>query len=283
LAAVISLPLFVQVASVTTEQVSWIRPITPHSLLALPVIWTGGGTLLGVLTSGLFLWFARGVAARDATRIYTQLCVAALLVPLAAAIAVSLWVAPMLLPKYLIGVVPALQLGAAAALAQLPRRWALALSAALFPLSVLRIHAWYTEQQKERWRDAVRYLSEHRQPTEPLIADLPCPEPFDYYLTRQHLDKLWAAPRWPVRAWAFPIPNELPVSRDVVLEQLSRELPGRIWLIDNRSAHAPALGPLAAHYRVSSETLLAARGDTSDALFAAPGALQIRIRSLARF
>ncbi|HET8936797.1 MAG TPA: glycosyltransferase family 39 protein [Polyangiales bacterium] len=283
LAAVISLPLFVQVASVTTEQVSWIRPITLQSLLFLPVIWTGGGALLGVLTCSLFAWFARGVWASDEVRIHTQLCVASVLAPLLAAIAASLWVAPMLLPKYLIGVVPALQLGAAAALAQLPRRWGRALGAVMLPLSVLRIHAWYTEQQKERWRDAVQYLNEHRQPTEPLIADLPCPEPFDYYLTRRHLDKLWAAPRWPVRAWAFPIPNELPVARDLVLEQLSRELPERIWLIDNRSARAPDLGALAAHYRVSSETRLAARGDTSDPLFGAQGALLIRVRSLARF
>ena len=35
-------------------------------------------------------------------------------------------------------------------------------------------------------------------PDDPLILDLPCPEPFDYYLTRQHLDQVWAAPRWPV-------------------------------------------------------------------------------------
>jgi hypothetical protein len=279
----ISAPVFVQVASVGAAQVSWIRPLTLRAALALPVIWSGGGALLALSIWLLFAVFARNVVARDEhTRLHTQLCVAWLCVPIGAAWLLSLCVAPMLLPKYLICAVPALQLGAAATLAHWPRRWTISIGAALLVLTSLRIEAWYTAQQKERWREAVQQLTAHMQPAEPLILDLPCPEPFDYYVQQRHLDARWPAPRWPVRAWGFPTPDEQSVTRSAVLAQLSRELPERIWLIDNRSAQPPALGPLAAHYRVASEQQLIARGDTADALFGAQGALVISIRMLLR-
>jgi hypothetical protein len=283
LAALICAPLFAQVVSVGAAQVSWIRPLTLRSVLALPVIWTGGSVWLALVTCLLFALFARGVCARDATtRLHTQLCVASALVPLAAACLLSVCVAPMLLPKYLIGAVPALQLGAAAALSQWPRRWTLPIGAGLLLLTGLRSQDWYVRQQKERWREAVQLLAKRMQPGEPLVLELPCPEPFDYYVTQQRLDERWPAPRWPVRAWTFPTPDEAPVTRAAVTAQLSRELPERIWLIDNRSARSPELGPLAAHYRVAAVEQLIASGDSADTLFGAPGALVITVRMLAR-
>jgi mannosyltransferase len=282
LALLISLPLFVQLASATTAQVSWIRPSSALAILALPVIWCGGGVLLALLICALFGMFARGLFTRDARlRLHTQLCVAWLLVPLAATLCLSAIVAPMLVPKYLIGAVPALQLGAAAALIQLPRRASYVTALLLFSLTTLRVYDWYTKQQKERWREAVALLDARMQPTEPLLLDLPCPEPFDYYVVHQHLDARWPPPRWPVRNWAFPTPNEEPVTRETVLAQLVRESPPRIWQISNRSAAPPDLGPLNARYRVSSEQLVA-RGDSADALFATGDALTITIRVLTR-
>lgn len=283
LATLITLPLMLQVASASTAQVSWIRPLTLHAVLALPVIWTGGGAALGTVTCLLFSYFARGVAAREErSRLQSQLCVASVLVPLLAATAISLSIAPMLLPKYLIAVVPALQLGAAAALAQAPKRWRLAACALLLLLSLECVHGYYTKQQKERWREAVQYLDEHMLEADALILDLPSPEPLDYYVRQRHLDERWPAPSWPVRAWRFPTADEQPVTRADALAQLSRESPDRIWLIHNRSTQAPDLGALAAHYRVTSEEQLLARGDAADALFGAPGALLISIRSLTR-
>jgi hypothetical protein len=281
LAALISAPLLVQVASTTTAQVSWIRPLSARALLALPMIWTGGGALLALVLCALFAGFARGVYARDAQlRLHTQLCLAWLLVPLAAAVLLSACVAPMLIPKYLIGAVPALQLGAAANLARLPRRFGYAVAALLLGLSALRIQDWYFLQQKERWRETVQRLSARMQAAEPLVLDLPSPEVFDYYVKQLALDTRWPPPRWPVRAWAFPTPDEKPITRAEVLAQLNHEAPARIWLVGNRSALAQELGPLAARYRVASEEQLVARGDTADALFGTEGALVISIRVL---
>jgi|GEM_PF-4031612 len=281
-ALLISAPLFMQLASATTAQVSWIRPANALALVALPVIWSGGGVLLALVICALFTIFGRALFTQDARlRLHTQLVVAWLLVPLAATLCLSALVAPMLIPKYLIGAVPALQLGAAAALMQLPRRAANVIALLWVALSVQNIHDWHTDQQKERWREAVALLDSGMRAGDALLLDLPCPEPFDYYVTQQHLDARWASPRWPVRGWAFPTPNEQAVTRDAVLEQLARELPARIWQISNRSVAPPTLGPLGARYQVKTEQLVA-RGDSADALFGAKDALIITIRVLTR-
>jgi hypothetical protein len=281
LAAAISVPLFVHLASATTAQVSWIRPPNALAVVALPVIWSGGGVLLALIVCALFTIFGRGLFAPNARlRLHTQLCVAWLLVPLAATLCLSA-VVPMLVPKYLIGAVPALQLGAAAALTQLPRRAGYVIALLLVPLSAETLRDVYSVQQKERWRDAVALLDTHMRPTEPLLLDLPCPEPFDYYVKAWRLDARWPPARWPVRGWAFPTPNEQPITREVVLEQLAREAPPRIWQISNRSAAPPGLGPLTTRYQVKTEQLVA-RGDSADALFGAQGALTITIRVLTR-
>ena len=280
--ALICLPLFVQLASATTEQVSWIRPPDALAIVALPVIWSGGGVLLGLVFCALFTIFGRGLFAQDASlRLHTQLCVAWLLVPLGATLCLSALVAPMLIPKYLIGAVPALQLGAAAAMVRLPRRALDVIALLVVALSAQNIHDYYTDQQKERWREAVALLDARMQPGDALLLDLPSPEPFDYYVMQQRLHARWAPPRWPVRGWAFPTPDQAPITREAVLEQLAREAPGRIWQISNRSAAPPALGPLSAHYSVTTEQLVA-RGDGADALFGTERALIITIRMLTR-
>jgi len=281
-AAAISVPLFVQLSSATIAQVSWISPPDGLAVLALPVIWTGGGVLLALIYCALFTIFGRDLFSQDERlRLHTQLCVAWLLVPLIATLCLSALVAPMLIPKYLIGALPALQLGAAAAMVRLaPRRVAEATLLVIL-LSAQNIHDWYTDQQKERWREAVAMLDMRMRPGDALLLDLPCPEPFDYYVTHLGLDARWAPPRWPVRGWAFPTPNEAPISREAVLDQLAREAPARIWQISNRNTAPPVLGPLTGHYQMDTMQLVA-RGDNADALFGAHGALTITIRMLTR-
>ncbi|HTU60111.1 MAG TPA: glycosyltransferase family 39 protein, partial [Polyangiales bacterium] len=101
-ALLLSVPLFMQLASATTAQVSWIRPANALTLVALPVIWSGGGVLLALVICALFTIFGRGLFHQDARlRLHTQLVVAWLLVPLAATLCLSALVAPMLIPKYL--------------------------------------------------------------------------------------------------------------------------------------------------------------------------------------
>jgi hypothetical protein len=278
LAAAINAPWLCYAAAASTAQVSWIRPLSVEAVLALPVIWIGGSVLLALATCGLCLSSVWPLSKP----LQAQLTTSALLVPLTAALVVSALVAPLLVPKYLICAVPFLQLLAAAALARLPTRAGYAASALLLAASALRIEETYRVQQKERWREVVQLLAARVQPDEPMVLDLPCPEPFDYYVTQRHLDTRWPAPRWPVRPWAFPTPNEQPVTRDSVLAQLALEAPEHIWLIHNRHARPPELGPLAARYRVAFERSWVARGDSADALFGSPDALAISVRMLSK-
>jgi hypothetical protein len=283
LAAAIDIPLLLQIESATTDQVSWIRPLSAQAIAALPIIWTGGDVAVALVTCALFLMFASGVFSRSAhARLHTQLCVAWLLVPTGAVLLVSWRVAPMLMPKYLIASVPALQLAAAAVLARIPRQVAFVICTTLFAVSGLRIENWYVLQEKELWRPLVQQLSTRIEPAEPIVLDLPSPEPFDYYVLQLGLDKRWPRPSWPVRAWSFPTPSERPVPRAAVLVQLAHDAPRHIWMISNRSSLQSALGPLATHYRVASDEAWRARGDTSEALFGGTAALIIRVRLLER-
>jgi mannosyltransferase len=276
LAAAIAAPLFIQLAAIPTDQVSWIRPLSAERALALPVVSSGGSLLLAAAFCGLFVWFARD------TSLYTQLVVASLLVPVLVALLLSAAITPLFVPKYFICSVPALQLGASVTLARMHPRWTPMLGAVLALASLRAIAHVYTPQQKERWREATALLAERLQPGEPLLLDLPCPEPLDYYVLQQGLNERWAAPRWPVREWAFPTPDERPVTRAAVLGQLAREAPPRIWQISNRSAEAPGLGELAAHYRATFEERWVARGDSADPLFGPEGALVITVRAFSR-
>jgi hypothetical protein len=281
-ALLLSAPLVFHLASASTAQVSWIRPVHALALVALPVIWSGGSVLLALMICALFTIFGRDLFSQDARRrLHTQLCVAWLLVPLFATLCLSALVRPMLIPKYLISAVPALQLGAAAALLRLPGRARVLIALLWLALNVQNIHDWYTDHQKERWREAVALLAARMQPGDALLLDLPCPEPFDYYVSQRQLAARWPPPRWPMRGWGFPTPDSYPIAREVVLDQLARERPQRIWQISNRNATPPALGPLAAHYQLTTEQLVA-RGDTADALFGAEHALTITIRVLDR-
>jgi len=278
-AGTISIPLLWQMVGTGAAQVSWIRPVSGASLLALPVVWTGGSKLLATVSAVLFVWFARGMWAADArARRHTRLIVAWLGVPCAAALLVSLCVAPMLLPKYLIMTVPALEIGAAVALTRAPRKLAWPLAVGLLLLAALRIERVYRVVHKEPWRESVRSLFARIQPGEPLLLELPCPEPFHYYVEQLGLSTR-PPPRWPARAWGFPVPDERALARDALLAQLAGERPARVWIVSNRSHERPELGPLTGHYALELEQHFAASANETDQLFADTSASRITLRS----
>jgi mannosyltransferase len=100
------------------------------------------------------------------------------------------YVTPLLVPRYLIVVVPALSLATGAGIAALAsdRRFAIAAVAVLvglLALSGVQLHRWYTLPQREDWRDATRYVLREQRAGDGIVFQMGGGKrPFAYYAHR---------------------------------------------------------------------------------------------------
>jgi hypothetical protein len=261
LAALLILPLLAQVLANGTDQVSWIRPPTPRSVWAMFKLWSGGSDSLAALELALF---ALGVARAERGRF----ALSWFGVPVLGSLIYSLGVAPIAHPKYLIVALPAWLLAVAAGVDQLRSRGlrtgiVLVLSA----LSVVRLHSWYFDYQKERWREVVTSIASQSRPADVIVLDLFGPEAFTYYVWRLGAAPSMPDPVVPPRAWGFPAPRVTGPDLSTAAAARLAAAP-RLWYVQNREQRfEPAHLPLGAKRRLWTRRFEPNDGD-AQSLFA---------------
>lgn len=141
-----------------TGGISWVRKPGLHNLLALPVSLTNGGHALALGLSILACYgFARGPRDRYPWR--AAFVAAWLVLPVLLVFMVSEVGRPLFITYYLIIVLPALVLLAAAGLVKLPGRAAgVTIMVALISLSAKGVVNWYSANSHEDFRLATRYI-----------------------------------------------------------------------------------------------------------------------------
>jgi mannosyltransferase len=172
---VVRIVVFVLTASV--DPLGWIeRPGGRRLVSDLADLAGGGAEQLAVyaVVAGAGVVLALGAAGRlPRSTAWWRLVlpVAWLVLPVAGVLASTYTAKPLLVPRYLIVVVPALALVAAHALVHLAdRRLAAAGGVALVAVSVLGLVTWYTTPSKEDWPSAVEQVLEGRRPGDALVV-----------------------------------------------------------------------------------------------------------------
>ena len=204
--AVAGIPLVFFVFLEDSGQVSWIPALSPEQVGDVLGALAGGSiALLAVLVVGVILALARPAAERSPGRI---LLAAWMLVPVLAAIVISIW-KPLLIPRYLIVVIPPLTLLAADGLLRIRPRFAGALvllAAVALSLGPLAARA---NDVGEDWRGAAGWVASVAKPGDRVVYQIQSGEkPFRWYLDT--------------------IPGEHPA--DATLDD-ARTTPGRVWLV----------------------------------------------------
>ncbi len=175
--AVLWLPM-VPFVLANREQISWIAPTTFNSL----------GNDLQTLAGGALL--AGAYVVLIANRMRRDVFTLWLLVPIAGTLLVSVFIQPVLLAKYLIGVFPGAALIAA-------RNKLLPLSIAVI-LSLAGVASWYTNGPKPDWRGAADWVATAVQPGDGIVlASSYIRLPFAYY-------GRVADPIYPPAPWSDP-------------------------------------------------------------------------------
>jgi mannosyltransferase len=164
--------------------VDWVPVPSFSDLIDVPTAIAGGRFLLVALLIlacyGLF-------CAIDDRRVWRAGFVAAwFLLPVLLVFAVSKLGRPLFISNYLIIVLPALLLLAAAGLVRLPGRLiGLGVLGLLIAASAVGISDWYRRPSLEDYRAATRYILEHQHPGDMIIYDpLYISDPFHYYQAR---------------------------------------------------------------------------------------------------
>ena len=163
-----------------------------------------------------------------------QLVIGWFVAPLLGSVVFSLCVSPIAHPKYLLVALPGWLLGAAAGLECIASgNWRAAVLALALALSVTRLHFWYYDYQKERWREVVRTLAAESRGGDVIVLDLFGSEAFDYYVWRLGVAQRMPELIVPSRAWGFPTP---PVSGPDLSAAASARLQAapRVWFVQNR-------------------------------------------------
>jgi uncharacterized membrane protein len=114
-----------------------------------------------------------------------------LVLPIVLVFALS-YLTPLLVPRYLIVVVPALSLGSGAGVAALASDFRFGVAAigalvvaGLLALSGVQLYRWYTLPQKEDWRDATRYVLREQRAGDRILFEVGGGKrPFAYYAHR---------------------------------------------------------------------------------------------------
>jgi hypothetical protein len=186
--------------------------------------------------------------SRESFRGAFILCLA--IVPIAVVFLGSVFVAPMLAPRYLLPSFAAWIVVAGAGIASLRERWFPAALLVALALSGARLADWYTKDRKQDWRTASAYvLSNARQGDAVIFYGYGNRIPFEYYVSRfksvgkpPELFELSSGPYPPAGYGRVPEPNEdlllrLPVSHP------------RVWLVLGYDPESP-LGREASSRRI---------------------------------
>lgn len=252
-------PLLLQAAHTGAGQVGWLYRPTCHSAWQTLSTLSGGHTLgslalaLAILLCAIRTTGGAGQCSLHHSRA-DALALSWFLVPVAITYAISLFVTPIVHPKYLLITVPALLLCAARMLAAMPQRSAALALVALGLCNAERLHFWYAEYQRERFREAIADLARALRPHDAVVVEAMQRAPFDYYVERLELRSQLPAPLAPAGPWGLPSQAR----RDPSSERLQAafaESP-RLWLLTNRVDEHPLRDAIArTHHRTQIETL----------------------------
>jgi mannosyltransferase len=159
----LSIPAAVFARRAGTGNISWIHSPSIGTLFHLPSDLAGGRALALVLIVLACYGFVRAVVDRQGWQ--AGFVAAWLIVPVILVFAVSRIGRPLFVAYYLIIVLPALLLLAAAGVAKLPRRGASFVALALLVVpSTVGVRNWYDQASVENYRGATRYVLAHERP-----------------------------------------------------------------------------------------------------------------------
>ena len=151
-----------------SSNISWIAVPSLGTLVHLPTDLAGGRLLALVLSVLACYGFVRAIAERQGWQ--AGFVAAWLLVPVILVFAVSRLGRPLFVAYYLIIVLPAFMLLAAAGVAKLPRREASWVAvAALIVLSAIGVHDWYDRPSLENYRAATRDVLANERPGDGVV------------------------------------------------------------------------------------------------------------------
>jgi mannosyltransferase len=167
-----------------TVSVGWIPVPSLNDLVDLPSDVAGSRLLLIALL--ILACYGLFCAIEDRRSWPAGFVAAWILVPVLLVFAVSNLGRPLFVSYYMIIVLPALLLLAAAGLVRLPgRAVGIGVLGLLIVASALGISDWYTRPGQENYRGATRYVLEHQRPGDKIIYDpFFISSPFSYYEAR---------------------------------------------------------------------------------------------------
>jgi len=152
-----------------TGGISWIPEPTIRSLFELPSRLVGG-RVTAVLVAVLACYAIARTRGLRAQVWRIGFVLAWLIVPVALTFVISRLGRPLFIPYYLIIVLPAIYLLAAAGLSRLPWRWiAAAATVAVAALSLAHVRSWDDQPSLENFRDATHYIVTHQQAGDGII------------------------------------------------------------------------------------------------------------------
>lgn len=195
-----------------TDRVDWIPPVSVEAVVNMFKQFSSGFstswfllTLLGLLgclslQSGSGVWrsdtlhetaasrtrFPGALRVRMADRDTTVFLVSLMLVPMIAALLVSVFVRPLFVSRYLIATSIPFYVLAARGMSSIPfQSVRLSIIAIVFSFSVLGIQEYVKMPHRPSWQTVVQTLGPRVQPTDLLVFDAHRPDVFDYY-AEQH-------------------------------------------------------------------------------------------------
>jgi mannosyltransferase len=168
--ALMCAPEVVFAARAGTAGTSWISRPSLSDVVALPRRLSGSSALSKALV--LLAGYAVLIAVGDRGRWRTGFVAAWCIGPVVLDYAESMLVHPLFIDYYLIIVLPAFLLLAAAGVARLPgRATGVIVAGLLVALSAVGLSAWYRQPGAENYRGAMRYILGHEQPGDGVIYD----------------------------------------------------------------------------------------------------------------
>ncbi len=229
-AAALVTPAFVLALGAGPGPVRWLHPTTfpilsrTWTLLSGCSPWLGAGTLLALMA--LVADLLRTDAASE-RRWRLHLVLSWALVPVGITLLVSWLLVPLVHPRFLIIVVPALCLALGVALETwLTAKWRVVALAGLIVVSSLALRRELLRGPREPWRELVAWIARDSRPGDGVVLDLLQPMPLVY-----SVEELGAQ---------VPFP---PIAERASIEDFSR-----LWLVRNRSHDAELQRGLEARY-----------------------------------
>ena len=208
------------------NQLSWMQTPGLRSAFREPM-YLAGGEVLAVFFLALVVlaasaaWRVLRKHGPSLTLWHWSVVFSWLLVPYTVSLTYSLIIEPAFLNKYLLVSLPALSLGVALGLRQLPKAWAAIATIAIVAISLAYVAQWYGKPAHADWRGAVDYVLQRSKPADGIVI---CGHRtgFEYYvLARDHANA--PAPLSPSDPWQ--------VGFHTSTDEGPRRYPRRVWLV----------------------------------------------------